>query len=154
MISALIESAVIIKSLVSSTKEGALAEMMEAMVSARRVSQKDATPIAAQLREREALGTTGIGNGVAVPHVKSPLVTQLSLLVARSTTGIDYQAIDGKPVNTVFLIVAPADQAEQHLKALRWISTLARSADFRRFVLSAKTDADIRELLREMSTAK
>jgi mannitol/fructose-specific phosphotransferase system IIA component (Ntr-type) len=154
MISALIESAVIIQSLVSSTKEGALAEMMEAMVAARRVLQKDAPPIAKQLREREVLGTTGIGNGVAVPHVKSALVAQLSLLVARSAVGIDYQAIDGKPVHTVFLIVAPADQAEQHLKALRWISTLARSADFRRFVLSAKTDADIRDLLREMSSAK
>jgi mannitol/fructose-specific phosphotransferase system IIA component (Ntr-type) len=154
MISALIESAVIVKALESPTKEGALAEMMEAMVAARRVAPKDAAPVSAQLREREALGTTGIGNGVAVPHVKSPHVSQLSLLVARSAKGIDYQAIDGKPVHTVFLIVAPVDQAEQHLKALRWVSTLARSADFRRFILSAKTDADMRDLLREMSTAK
>jgi mannitol/fructose-specific phosphotransferase system IIA component (Ntr-type) len=54
-------------------------------------------------------------------------------------------------VHTVFLILAPEDRADEHLQALRWISKLARNADFRRFVLAADTAEDIRELLREMS---
>ena len=73
------------------------------------------------------------------------------MALARSQEGIEYQAIDGRSVQTLFLIVAPSDQAEAHLEALRWISTLARNADFRRFVLSAAGADEIRELLREMS---
>ncbi|MHC5071994.1 MAG: PTS sugar transporter subunit IIA, partial [Planctomycetota bacterium] len=62
-------------------------------------------------------------------------------------------AIDGQPVHTLFLVMGPANDPEGHLQALRWVSTLARNADFRRFVLSAETEAEIRDLLEEMSNA-
>jgi mannitol/fructose-specific phosphotransferase system IIA component (Ntr-type) len=65
--------------------------------------------------------------------------------------GLEWQAIDGKPVSILFLLVSPAAEPEQHLQCLRWISTLARNADFRRFLLDA-ADADaMRDLLREMA---
>ena len=72
-------------------------------------------------------------------------------MLARSKNPIQFHAIDGRPVQTFFLILAPQDQPEQHIKALRWVSSLARNSDFRRFVLAAKTDEEIRELLHEMS---
>lgn len=151
MIEALIQSTVILEALVASEKEAALEEMLQALVASGRVEQSDAPKIGKRLREREALGSTGIGNGVAVPHVKTDRVDSVAMALARSPEGIEYQAIDGRSVQTLFLIVAPSDQAEAHLEALRWISTLARNADFRRFVLSAASEDEIRDLLREMS---
>jgi mannitol/fructose-specific phosphotransferase system IIA component (Ntr-type) len=86
-----------------------------------------------------------------VPHVKLDTIQQTSIVLARSQDGIEFEAIDGRPVHTVFLILAPAAAAEEHLHLLRWISGLARSADFRRFLGQAKDEAEIRELLREMA---
>ena len=150
MIATLIDEAVILDA-EAPTKEGFLDAMLDAMVAAGRVQTADRAGIGKQLREREALGSTGIGNGIAVPHVKSGKIDQICLALARSGDGIDYQAIDGLPVHTVFLILAPVDQAESHLQALRWISSLARNGDFRRFVQSAGGEAEVRDLLREMS---
>jgi mannitol/fructose-specific phosphotransferase system IIA component (Ntr-type) len=151
MIEELIQSTVILEALAASEKEAALEEMLQALVASGRVAKGDAAKIRRRLREREALGSTGIGNGVAVPHVKTDKVEKVAMALARSPEGIEYQAIDGRSVQTLFLIVAPSDQAEAHLEALRWISTLARNADFRRFVLSAVSADEIRDLLREMS---
>jgi len=104
-----------------------------------------------RLTEREAIGSTGLGNGVAVPHLKSDEVQGVTMVLARSKAGIEWQAIDGRPVHIVFLLVSPADEPEAHLRCLRWIATLARSADFRRFLLDAADVEAMRELLREMA---
>lgn len=151
MIEELIQSTVILEALASVDKEAALDEMLQGLVAAGRVGEENVSQIVERLREREALGSTGIGNGVAVPHVKTDRVASVAMALARSAEGIEYQAIDGRSVRTFFLIVAPADQADAHLEALRWISTLARNADFRRFVLLAESADEIRDLLREMS---
>ena len=103
---------------------------------------------------RERLGSTGLGNGVAVPHAKAEGIAEAALVLGRSRQGIEWQAIDGRPVHIVFLLVSKAGEAEQHLACLRWISTLARSADFRRFLLDAAGEAEMRELLVEMTPKK
>lgn len=151
MIEELIDSAVIIEELSSTDVDGVLNEVLQAMVGVDRIARRDADDIVVQLRERERQGSTGIGNGMAVPHVKTECVERMAMALARSRDGIDYRAIDGRPVHTVFLIVAPVDRADDHLQALRWISTLARNADFRRFVRSASGEDEIRDLLHEMS---
>lgn len=153
MIAELIDSAVIIENLQSAEKGEVLAEILEAMVAAGRVDAADQPAISKLLRKREELGSTGIGNGVAVPHVKSDKIARLSLGLARSEPGIEYQAIDGRPVQTLFLILAPESEPDGHLKALRWVSTLARDADFRRFAQAAGDEAALRDLLREMSAS-
>ncbi len=151
MIQDLIDSAVILEELKCSDADQVLDEVLAAMAAAKCVAKGDGAAIGKKLAEREALGSTGIGNGVAVPHVKGDQITKISMALARSSSGIEYRAIDGRPVHIFFMILAPAESAEDHLQALRWISTLARNADFRRFALSAKTEADLRDLLREMS---
>jgi mannitol/fructose-specific phosphotransferase system IIA component (Ntr-type) len=151
MIKKLIDSAVIVSSLRSDSKDDVLDEVLAALVAAGRLSERHKKIVRAQLDERESLGSTGIGNGIAVPHVKSPRLDELSLALARSADGIPYEAIDGQPVHTLFLILAPESRAEDHLLALRWVSSLARSADFRRFVMAAEDEAEIRALLLEMS---
>lgn len=147
----LIARAAIVETLSAKDKKTALEEVLGIAAREKFVTKKQVDALGARLLAREALGSTGIGNGVAIPHVKSEDIKSLGIVVARSERGLDYQAIDGKPVHTLFLLLAPTAQAEQHLAALRWISGLARNGDFRRFFLAAKSAEEIRELLREMS---
>lgn len=147
----LISSAVVIEALAATDKDSVLAEILAAAVQAKLIAKKNLPALVERLRTREKLGSTGIGNGVAIPHVKSDEIAKVGLVVARSVPGIDYDAIDGRPVHTLFLLLAPVAKSQEHLAALRWISGLARDTDFRRFFLAAKSADVIRELLTEMS---
>jgi mannitol/fructose-specific phosphotransferase system IIA component (Ntr-type) len=150
----LISRAVILEALPATNKDEALSAVLTSAVEAGLVAKRETPALMERLRARERLGSTGIGNGVAIPHVKSDGVAQLGLVLARSVSGLDYDAIDGRPVHTLFLLLAPTQQSQEHLAALKWISTLARDTDFRRFFLAAPSAAAIRELLLEMSGRK
>lgn len=78
------------------------------------------------LMERERLGTTGVGNGIAIPHGKLPSVDRLHGLFARLETPIDFQSVDEQPVDLVFLLLAPETAGADHLKALARVSRLLR----------------------------
>ena len=78
------------------------------------------------LLAREKLGSTGFGNGVAIPHAKVDGIMQVFALVARLNEGIDYKAIDGQPVDIVFLLLSPFESGAEHLKALAAISRVVR----------------------------
>lgn len=133
------------------TKDGALKELMAIAQEAGAFPKKSLKSISKLLSDREAIGSTGLGNGVAVPHVKAAGVGDPTLVLARCKAGLEWQAIDGRPVFIIFMLVSPADEPERHLGYLRWISTLARSSDFRRFMLDAADEAGMRDLLIEMS---
>ena len=148
----LIESAVVVPELQSVDRDAALDEVLQAMVAAGRLKETDRATVLAQLIEREAQGSTGLGNGVAVPHVKEASVDQIVVGAAVTQAGIGFDAIDGRPVHIVFVVLGPADGApEDHLAVLRWVSTLARNADFRRFAMQATTAEAMQDLLVEMS---
>ena len=151
MIQNLIHNAVIVRTIAATTKDDAIVELVQAAADAERIKATHRKPLREALFERESNGSTGIGNGIAVPHVKAKQVSEMTLVFGCSEAGLPYQAVDGRDVNTVFMILAPEDAAEDHLQALRWVSTLARNADFRRFVQTAADDDAIRELLHEMS---
>jgi PTS system fructose-specific IIC component len=103
------------------------------------------------LKRKAEQGATGaIGHGVAVPHVKVAGVEQTSVVFARSEVGIDFGAPDGAPVNLVFFVVGPEEAPEAHLDFMRWVATISRSADFRRFAAACKGEKELRELLEEM----
>jgi PTS system nitrogen regulatory IIA component len=93
------------------------------------------------LREREALQSTGIGEGVAIPHGKVKGLDRLVATFARSTGGVDFESIDGQPTQLFFLLVVPEQSGGQHLKALARISRFFRDASFRARLLGA-TDLD------------
>ncbi len=153
MIENLSGSCFIVLSLQTISKEEVFQEMLDRVVEAGLITKRDRTAMKKLLIEREARGSTGLGNGIAVPHLKAKKLTEHHLVVANSQAGIQFDAIDGQPVHTLFLVMGPADDQEGHLQVLRWVSGLARSADFRRFVLNAKSEAEIRDLLEEMSGA-
>lgn len=153
MIQQLIDAAALVGELQATTKEGALKELLGAALATGAFPQKAQKALQKRLADREAIGSTGLGNTVAVPHVKGDEVAKTTLVLARCRKGLEWQAIDGRPVHAIFLLVSPASEPENHLLCLRWIATLARNADFRRFLQEAKDVAGIRDLLREM-TAK
>ncbi len=99
------------------------------------------------LREREKLGSTGIGEGVAIPHGKLPGLGQLVAAFGVSRQGVDFEAIDGKPTHLFFALVAPENSAGVHLKALARISRLFKNPRFRASILEASTVEAIHALI-------
>ncbi|SET86483.1 PTS sugar transporter subunit IIA [Stigmatella erecta] len=135
----------IIADMQSRTKTEVLRELSAALVRAHPNLQED--KLAEVLREREKLGSTGIGEGVAIPHGKLPGMTQLLATFGVSRQGLDFEAIDGKPTHLFFALVAPENSAGVHLKALARISRLFKNPRFRAAILEAPTAADIHALI-------
>ena len=87
----------------------------------------DSSTILSSLTEREQLGSTGFGHGVAIPHGKVDGLKQIYCMFARVAEPLDYKAIDGRPVDLVFLLLSPPDAGAEHLKALAAISRVTRN---------------------------
>ena len=125
----------------STTKAAALAEMADALVEQGLVRDRDV--LLEMLAQRESLGSTGIGKGVAVPHGRSLAARELVVVVGRSVEGLDYAAIDGKPVHHLFLIVAPPqDSGPRYLAVLGRLVDLVKDAASRKQLLKAETYDD------------
>lgn len=95
------------------------------------------------LEEREELGSTGIGDGIAIPHAKLSGLSGLTATFGRSLEGVDFQSLDGKPAYLFFALFAPTDSAGTHLKALARISRLLKSGELRRALLDAGSAEEI-----------
>ena len=151
MIGQLVETARLVPHIQATNKDAVLKELIAIAQQAGAFPKKSLKTVGKLLSDREAIGSTGLGNGVAVPHVKADGVAGATLVLGRCKEGLEWQAIDGRPVHIVFLLVSKSDEAEKHLACLRWISTLARSSDFRRFFLDATDEQAMRDLLTEMA---
>lgn len=99
--------------------------------------------------EREAVLSTGIGGGVAIPHGKTGVVDGLYLAAGTARHPIDFEALDGQPVRLVFMLVGPASSAGLHVQALSRISRLLRHAALRKRLLAAETPAEFVQLVRD-----
>lgn len=122
----------------ATTKDAALEEMLDALVTQGGVRDRDL--LLDMLHRRESLGSTGIGKGVALPHGRSLAVRDLVVVVGRSVDGIPFDAIDGKPVNHVFLIVAPPqDKDSRYLTVLGRLVDLVKDAASRKRLLKVET---------------
>ncbi len=93
--------------------------------------------------DREATRTTGIGNGLAIPHGKCTGTDHLVMAIGRPGTPVDFQAIDGRPVNLIWLLASPPDKTGPHIHALARISRLMTIDKFRHALAEAKTAQDI-----------
>ena len=133
--------------LAGSTLEEALSELARRVAAAGVV--RDAGDLARRLLERERLGCTGLGSGIAIPHCKHKEVGQIVLAIGSSREGVDFRAPDGVPVRLIFLILSPADAPALHLQALARISRLLRTPGLADNLRRAKTSEDIVDVLRE-----
>jgi len=101
------------------------------------------------LVEREQLGTTGIGNGIAIPHGKLIELDKIIIVFGRSPEGVPFEAADNKPVHIIFLILAPEGAATTYLKILAQVSRLVKSPDVRQRLLEADTADKIVQVINE-----
>ena len=101
-------------------------------------------------REKEA--STGIGKGVAVPHVKHPSVKEVVGVVGLSSSGIDFCSLDKQPVFSILLLISPVDMPDQHLQAMESVFRHLQQEKFRRFLRQCRTKEAIEDLLREADT--
>jgi nitrogen PTS system EIIA component len=115
-----------IKPSLSGGNKRALLQQMAQFAAAR--LQVDAAEILSSISERERLGSTGFGQGVAIPHGKIEGLARIYCMFARLSEPVDYKAIDGQPVDLVFLLLSPPDAGAEHLKALAAISRVTRHA--------------------------
>lgn len=135
----------IIGSLAATEKRGVLEELCGPLVG--RQPQRTVEYLRDVLEDREKLGSTGIGEGVAIPHGKLPGLPALVGVFGRSTAGVDFDAIDGKPTHLFFALFAPENSAGIHLKALARISRLFKSAPLRAAILKASDEREIYRLI-------
>jgi mannitol/fructose-specific phosphotransferase system IIA component (Ntr-type) len=101
------------------------------------------------VREREAVLSTGIGHGVAIPHGKSAAVSDLRMAAGRAATPVEFDALDGQPVSLFFLLVGPESAAGPHIKALSRISRLVRKEEVRARLVAARTSEEFLQALQE-----
>ncbi|MCA9405151.1 MAG: PTS sugar transporter subunit IIA [Candidatus Omnitrophica bacterium] len=125
----------------SDAKEDVISELVDLLIDAGSIEKKHKAKIVEVLMAREALGSTAIGQGIAIPHGKSDCVKKIVGCLGVSKSGINFDSLDGEPSYIFFLLVAPVDSAGPHLKALARISRLLK-------------DKYIRESLKSVSDEK
>ena len=115
---------------------------------------KNEEEMAKTIMERESLGSTGIGQGVAIPHGKSNSVKEMTAAFGLSRKGVDFESLDGEPVYIFFMLVAPEDSAGPHLKALARISRLLKDKFFRDTLRGAKDVKELAKIIRQEDERK
>jgi mannitol/fructose-specific phosphotransferase system IIA component (Ntr-type) len=140
------------------SREQVFTEIVDNLVKARCLEGKLKAAAQRALVEREGLASTGIGQGVAIPHVKLAGIEEAIFSLSLVPQGIAWASLDGQEVSILFTVLRPERGSarynpERHLDMMRWISQLGRDPDFRRFALGVTTKKDLVDLLREMSAS-
>ena len=135
----------ILPSLQAGDKRAVIVEMAAALAKENPRLKQD--KIVQVLLERESLGSTGIGDNIAIPHGKLADLDQLVLCFGRSLKGVNFDSIDGKPTHLFFLLLAPENFIGLHLKALAKISRMLKDTSFRRNLMAAPDAATIYDLI-------
>jgi PTS system nitrogen regulatory IIA component len=133
--------------LAGKTKNEVIRELVQVLLDAGRITELESVYDA--LLTREALGSTGLEQGVAVPHAKTRAVRQLTAAIGIAPQGVDFQSADGEPSKLFFLLLAPPDQSGPHIQALAEIARLAKSPTFLRLLTEASSGREVAELIRE-----
>ncbi|MDI6725930.1 MAG: PTS sugar transporter subunit IIA [Smithellaceae bacterium] len=143
----MLKTSFIIEELTALTKRDVLMELTQAFPSDYFLDDYDA--VVNVLLEREKLGSTGIGDGIAIPHGKVSGLKELIVSFGRSKDGIDFNAMDGRPVHLFFLLMAPENSAGQHLKALARISRMLKDVSFRKRLMEASDCEELFSIIAE-----
>ena len=128
-------------------KEEVIKELVDALVAAGEIEKRCRNKLIDALMTRESLGSTAIGQGIAIPHAKSDCVDKLIAAFGLSKKGVDFDSLDGEPANIFFLLVAPQDSAGPHLKALARISRLLKDKYFRDSLRACTDDKSILKII-------
>jgi fructose-specific phosphotransferase system IIA component len=144
-LSNLIEEDLMNFDLQSASKEDVINELVELAARSKLIRDKDL--LLQEVLKREKLVTTGVGWGVAFPHAKTKAMKGIVIAFGRSTDGVDFGAMDGKPVHLFFMIAAPEDTIGAHLNVMARLSFLMKSPDNRERLQAAKNPGEVMEIL-------
>ncbi len=136
-------------SLEATDKEAVIRELIGSLIGCGQLKSEEENSIVEAILKREELGSTGLGRGIAVPHTKHPSVTEPVGTIGISSTGIEFQSLDGEDVQLFFLVISPPDRPADHLRALEKISKQLKDATFCRFLKQSKTADDVQQVLDE-----
>ncbi len=139
------EENLIVFDLKATSKEAVIEELVDLINLSNMVSDKDM--LLKDIKDREELVTTGIGYGVAFPHAKTKSVKGIVIAFGRSNDGIDFEAIDHKPVNLFFIIAAPEDAIGAHLNVMSRLSYLMKSEENRQTLMTVTSPGEVLELI-------
>ena len=123
------------------TKEDIITELVDCLEVGEVISNRD--KVLEAVLEREKIMSTGIGDGIAIPHGKSESVVKLAAALGTQRRGVDFEALDGEPAYVFFLLVSPANVSGPHIKALARISRLLKNDDFKKRLVAAPTPEEI-----------
>jgi PTS system nitrogen regulatory IIA component len=126
-------------------KKGVITELIEVLVKEKLV--KDGQKAITSVLDREKIGTTGVGQSIAMPHGRTDVVPQLVGAFGISRKGIDFESLDGEHVHIIFLLLSPTDSGGQHLRALAKISRLFKDKFFRQSLMDCATPDDILKII-------
>jgi fructose-specific phosphotransferase system IIA component len=135
-------------------KEDVMKEMVEALITSGDIEKRYRSKLLESLMAREALGSTAIGQGIAIPHAKSDCVEKLVAAFGLSKKGVDFDSLDGEPAYIFFLLVAPQDSAGPHLKALARISRLLKDKYFRDTLRACEDDKAVIKIIAQEDEKK
>ena len=142
----------VITDLKAQTKNEVIAEMVEALVKSGDLKQEDAATVVEAVLNREALGTTGLGHGLAMPHSKVDCVDKVVGAVAISQgNGVDFDSLDAENVNLFFLVLSPENSPNEHLATLSYISSRLKEDEraLEQYLKQCKPLEEVRTLLNE-----
>lgn len=139
-------------SLKAADKEGIVRELVDLLAKADEIKNKE--ELIKALLTRESLGSTGIGQGIGIPHAKSQNVKSLVAAFGLSQKGVNFDSLDGEPVYIFFLLIAPEESAGPHLKALARISRMLKDKFFREMLRKAKDEKEILHIIQEEDSKK
>jgi PTS system nitrogen regulatory IIA component len=137
------------ENMLAKTKTEALEELVNTLIKSG--LKLDSAKVIEVLQQREKLGSTGIGDGLAIPHGKIPSLDEIVVAFGRSKKGVDFDSLDGKPVHIFFLLLAPENSVGQHLKALAKISKMLKKANFRQKLIETDSKSDLYKLIIEQN---
>lgn len=129
------------------TKEEIIEELVRALKVGTVVTDRDR--VLQAVLEREKIMSTGIGDGIAIPHGKSDAVVRLAAALGTQRRGVDFEALDGEPAFVFFLLVSPANVSGPHIKALARISRLLKNDEFKKKLIAASSPAEVMTIVQE-----
>ena len=127
------------------TKEEIIAELVDSLANNDAITDRD--KVLQAVLEREKIMSTGIGDGIAIPHGKSDSVEQLIAALGTQRRGVDFEALDGEPAYVFFLLVSPANVSGPHIKALARISRLLKNDEFKKTLIATKSSTAIIDII-------
>ena len=133
-----------------SSKDQVVQELAAGLVATGQIEQDDLGKFVKEILAREALGTTAIGKGIAIPHIRTNLSSSLVALLGFSMDGIDFNSLDKQPTHAVFMLASPMAQKDTQIRILGRIAAVANHENFSKFLVQCKSAQDVSDLLEEI----